>query len=130
MITPTPNDMPQDIHASLEEISRLLGEGCAVGKPIETAAGITVIPVSCVSIGFATGSAELGSKRAERSFGGGGGTGISVRPIAFLTVSRERGAELIPVLPSVGAQTADRIVSLIEEAPELIKRIKGALSSF
>lgn len=129
MIAPTPNDMPQDMHASIEEISRLLGEGCAIGRPIETAAEITVIPVSRVSIGFATGSAELGSKRADRSYGGGGGTGISVQPIAFLTVSRERGAELIPVLPSVGAQTVDRIASLIEGTPELLKRLKGALSS-
>lgn len=129
MNLPPPTEHLGDIQASRDEISRLLRENCAIGTPIETAAGITVIPVSRVSVGFASGSAELGRKRTDGSFGGGSGTGISIQPIAFLTVSQERGAELIPVMPSVGAQTADRIASLIETTPDLIKKIKGALSA-
>ncbi len=125
--TPGMNDV---INASLREIARLAGENSAIGTPIETTAGITVIPVCRVSVGFASGGIGTDGHRAEKkNFGGGGGTGISVTPIAFLTVSKERGAELIPVAPSAGAQSVDRIAALIENAPDLLRRLKGAFFS-
>ena len=124
-------DMNDVIRASLEEVARFAGENAAIGTPIETSAGITVIPVCRVSVGFATGGVDFdgGKKSDNRNFGGGGGTGVSVNPVAFLTVSRERGAELIPVSPSEGSVNVDRIASLIENAPDLVRRLKGAILS-
>ncbi len=119
------------IRMSLEEVARYAGENSAIGAPIETSAGITVIPVCRVSVGFATGGIDFdgGKKPDRRTYGSGGGTGVSVTPIAFLTVSKERGAELIPATPSAGAQSVDRIASLIENAPDLLRRLKNAIFS-
>lgn len=124
-------NMNDAVRASLEEVARYAGENAAIGAPIETTAGITVIPVSRVSIGFVTGSMDTDSaKKADRrTFGGGGGTGISVTPMAFLAVSKERGAELISLTPSEGARNVDRVASLIENAPDLIRRLKNAIFS-
>ena len=47
------------IRASLEEVARFAGENAAIGTPIETSAGITVIPVCRVSVGFATGGVDF-----------------------------------------------------------------------
>ena len=119
------------VRSSLEEIARFAGENAAIGTPIETSAGITVIPVCRVSVGSLTGGVDLDeSKKSEnRRFGGGGGTGVSVNPVAFLTVSRERGAELIPVSPSEASVNVDRIATLIENAPDLVRRLKNAIFS-
>ena len=119
------------VRSSLEEIARFAGENAAIGTPIETSAGITVIPVCRVRVGSLTGGVDLDeSKKSEnRRFGGGGGTGVSVNPVAFLTVSRERGAELIPVSPSEASVNVDRIATLIENAPDLVRRLKNAIFS-
>ena len=61
-----------------------------------------------------------------QNFGGGSGTGISITPIAFLTVANDSSVNLISI--DDGQATADRFFSLVERSPEIIERIKDILS--
>ncbi len=120
--------MSEMIRASLDGIRDFTSSEISVGNPIRTEAGVTVIPVSKVNVGFASGGLDYGAKKllSEKSFGGGGGTGISVTPMAFLTINKNADVSLIPV--STESNGIDKLVSLIEHSPELIEKIKGSLS--
>ena len=48
--------------------------------------GTLVLPISKVTFGFASGGADFPSKTTKDLFGGGGGAGVSIQPVAFLVV--------------------------------------------
>ncbi len=122
------NKMSDIIKASIEGIKSFTDMETVIGSAITTPSGVTVIPVSKVSMGIATGGIDYGKGRHEsdQNFGGGGGTGLSITPVAFLTVGRDAEVNLIQV--NGGNQDVDKILNLIERAPEIIEKIKGALS--
>jgi len=120
--------MSDIIRTSLEGIKSFTDLDTVIGGAINTPSGVTVIPISKVSMGFATGGIDYGSKRIGNSqnFGGGGGSGLSITPIAFLTVGRDAEVELINL--DSGGGDVERITSLIENAPDIARRIREALS--
>ena len=122
------NKMSDIIRASMDSIKSFTDMETAIGNAITTPSGVTVIPVSRVTMGIATGGIDYGDKKSSTSqnFGGGGGTGLSITPIAFLTVGREGEVSLIQIETPSGE--VDRVLSLIERSPEIIEKIKGALS--
>ncbi len=122
------NKMSDIIKASMDGIRAFADMDTVIGNAINTQSGVTVIPVSKVSMGIATGGVDYGTKRipGSQNFGGGGGTGLSITPVAFLTVGRDAEVNLIHV--NNGATDVDRIASLVEHAPEIIEKIKSALS--
>lgn len=121
------NKMSDIIKASLEGIRSFTDMDTVIGGAINTPSGVTVIPVSKISMGIATGGVDYGTKKhTDQNFGGGGGTGLSITPVAFLTVGRDAEVSLIHVNST--ATEVDRIASLIEHSPDIIERIKGALS--
>ena len=120
--------MGEIIKASLDGIKDFTDIENAIGTPIQTPSGVTVIPVSKVSVGFATGGLDYGTKKltSGKNFGGGGGTGLSITPIAFLTVGKNAEVNLIPIN---NAQTGvDHALSVIERSPEIIQKIKDTLT--
>ena len=123
--------MSDMIRTSLEGIRELAERETFIGEPILTASGVTVIPVSKITIGFATGGIDYSSKRfsTASNFGGGGGSGVSIIPLAFLTVNGEGQVDLIPIETAPEADALIRTIDLIEKTPDLIKRIKNALFS-
>ena len=120
--------MSDIIRTSLDGIKNFTDMESAIGTPIQTPSGVTVIPISKVSIGFATGGLDYGAKKftSAQNFGGGGGTGVSITPIAFLTVGKNSDVNLIQLSDS--QSTLDRALSVIERSPELIEKIKDALT--
>ena len=120
--------MSDIIKSSLDGIKSFTDMESAVGAPIQTPSGVTVIPVSKVSIGFATGGLDYGTKKfaSAQNFGGGGGTGVSITPIAFLTVGKNAEVNLIPI--SNSQSSVDRALSVIERSPEILEKIKAALT--
>ena len=122
------NKMSDIIKASIEGIKSFTDMETVIGNAITTPSGVTVIPVSKVAMGIATGGIDYGKGKHEvdQSFGGGGGTGLSITPVAFLTVGRDAEVSLIHI--NDGSGDVDKIVNLIERAPEIIEKIKGALS--
>ena len=89
--------MSEIIKASLDGIRNFSDTETVIGNSIVTKSGITVIPVSRITIGLATGGIDYGAKKfsTAQSFGGGGGTGISVTPIAFLLIGTDGGVKLL-----------------------------------
>ena len=120
--------MSDIIRASLDGIRDLTDMETAIGDAIITPSGVTVIPVSKVTMGIATGGIDYATKKltSPQNFGGGGGTGMSITPIAFLTVSPNAEVGLITI--NSPDNEIDKISSLIERSPEIIAKIKGILS--
>ena len=123
------------IKVSLEKIKDIVGAETIIGSPIETAAGTTIIPVSKVAVGFASGGLDYDADKQDKdkkpsllasaSFSGGGGTGISVSPIGFLVVGKD--GRVTVDNPNAG-DTVDKLVSVIERSPEIIARVKSAFT--
>lgn len=122
------NKMSDIIKASMDGIRSFTDMQTVIGNAINTPSGVTVIPVSKVSMGIATGGVDYGAKKVSpsQSFGGGGGTGLSITPIAFLTVSQNAEINLIHINGS--DSSIDRISDLIEHSPQIIEKIRTALS--
>lgn len=126
------------IKVSLERIKDIVGAETIIGSPIETAGGTTIIPVSKVAVGFASGGLDYDADKQDKdkkpsllasaSFSGGGGTGISVSPIGFLVVGKDGRVELLTVDNPNAGDTVDKLVSVIERSPEIIARVKSAFT--
>lgn len=98
---------------SVDKIRELVDANTVVGTPMVIADGVTIIPVSKVSYGFASGGSDLPSKSSSDLFGGGAGAGINITPVAFLTV-KDGEINLLPVVSK--PDTVDRLVSLVPDA--------------
>lgn len=113
---------------SLEKVKEIAGTETVIGDPIYTPTGTMILPVSKLSMGFASGGIDSTSKKQEKprsSFGGGGGTGVTVTPIAFLVVSAEGKIDLIPITAPQNIDTVDKIAALIERSPEILENLKN-----
>ena len=91
------NKLQDMIRTSLESLRALVDANTVVGTPINTPSGTTVIPISKVSVGYASGGSEFGKSANAKGFAGGGGTGLSVSPVCFLCVAADGSVELLPV---------------------------------
>ncbi|MDY3846049.1 MAG: spore germination protein GerW family protein [Eubacteriales bacterium] len=128
------NQFSDIIGTSLEKIKEFADAETVIGEPISTPNGTTVIPVSKVSMGFASGG--IGAKEKENKekgkeprIGGGGGTGVTVTPIAFLVISPSGKVDLLSVSTPANEGTIDKITSIIERSPDILERIKKVFSS-
>ena len=64
---------------ALEDLRTIVDANTIIGTPIETNSGTTIIPVSKVSMGVASGGVDYESKKTagNNNFGGGGGSSNS-----------------------------------------------------
>ena len=122
------NRMSEMIKTSLEGIREFADIDTVIGNVIHMPSGVSIIPVSKVNIGYASGGLDFGGKKLTpiQNFGGGGGTGISITPVAFLTVNTKGDVNLITL--SNEPSGLDRIASVIEHSPEIIEKIKKGLT--
>ena len=88
------------LQTTMNKIREMVDANTVVGQPIVTQDGVTLIPVSKLSFGFATGGSDFG-KAQPWCFGGGAGAGVNVMPIAFLIV-KDGSVRLLPVAPPPG----------------------------
>ena len=117
------------ITESLQQIRTFIDADTIVGKQIVTPGGTVIIPISKLSMGFASGGLDIPSKKnGTKNFGGGGGTGVSVSPIGFLIVSPEGRVTMLPLTPEKSGPV-EQVFDLLDQAPDLIKRIVGAFGS-
>lgn len=107
---------------TIEKIHELVDVNTIIGQPITTPDGITLIPVSKVSFGFASGGSDFQGKNANMAnpFGGGSGAGVKISPIAFLVI--KDGNTKVIGLEQPANGTVDK---LLDMAPEIIDKISA-----
>lgn len=109
---------------TMEKIRSVVDANTIIGQPIQTQDGVTLIPVSKLSFGFATGGGDYAGKNqkpeGKNSFSGGSGAGVKLEPVAFLVV-KDGYVRLLSVTPPP-ASTVDRV---IDSAPELFDKVTG-----
>ncbi len=113
------NQVNNLLGVTMDKIKQMVDVNTVIGNPVTTPDGTTVIPVSRVSYGFASGGSDLPSKVQPSSglFAGGSGAGITISPIAFLTIheGNVRVLQIEPYLSSV-----DRA---LEKVPDVVDKI-------
>ena len=106
---------------TMQKLREIADVNTIVGKPIQ-AGNVTIIPISRLTVGFASGGSDFVSKNqkpeADNSFGGGSGAGMNLSPVAFLIVKGDT-VKLMPVAPPA-ATTVDRVVEMVPEVGDKV----------
>ncbi len=100
------------LRTTIEKVRDLVDVSTIIGDPINLPDGLTIIPVSKVTYGFASGGSDFPSKNNVELFGGAGGAGITINPVAFLVV--KDGDVTIKHIVA-GDNAVERAVSLVPE---------------
>lgn len=109
------------METTISKINEMVDSNAIVGEPITTADGVTLIPISRISFGFGSGGTDYG--RNTDKFGGGGGAGIKVEPVAFVVV-KDGAARLMPV----GIPAHSPLDRALEMVPGLLDRVEGFIN--
>ena len=116
------------ISTTMEKVREMIDTNTIIGQPIKTEDGITLIPVSKVSFGFAGGGTDFQTKHSAPGktdpFGGGTGAGVKVDPVAFLVI--KNGTVRIMNIAPPASTTADRILDML---PDALDRIEGMIKN-
>ena len=115
------------IENTLSKVKEMISVNDVVGSPITTPEGVTIIPISKVSVGFGGGGSDFVSKSAnkqENPFGGGVGGGVNVTPVAFIIIKGD-SVRMMPVAAPANT-TADRVVELV---PDVLDKISAFVDS-
>ena len=109
---------------TMQKIREMIDVNTVIGDSISTPDGVTLIPVSKVSFGFASGGSDFSGKKTEsdKNFGGGSGAGVKITPVAFVVV-KEGSVRIMSIDPPAGS-AVDR---LVDSLPDLIDKISAAL---
>ena len=105
---------------SVDKIHELVDANTVVGTPMTLPDGSTLIPVSKVSYGFASGGSDLPSKTTSGLFGGGAGAGIHITPVAFLSL-KDGAVNVLPIVST--PDTLDRLVSMIPQVADKLEKL-------
>ena len=107
---------------SMEKIREMVDVNTIIGDPISAANGTTIIPVSKVSFGFASGGSDLPTQAAEK-FAGGAGAGVTVKPVAFIVIKADGDVQLM----ELGAKSSP-VEGIVDAIPGVIEKIKGMVA--
>ena len=112
------NNIKGIMDVTMDKLRAMVDADIITGSPI-VVGEVTLIPVSRVSFGLATGGSDFPTKHTDKQlFGGGGGAGVTVVPIAFIAISGGN----VKMLPVYNELTS--VEKAISMAPELIDKVK------
>lgn len=114
--------LPNMLDSTIQKIREMVDVNSVVGQPIQVVDGVTIIPVSKVSVGFGGGGSDFSNQNGKEPFGGGVGGGVKVTPICFLVV-KDGNVRLMSV-PEPANSTADRIVEML---PDTLDKLSAYL---
>ena len=103
---------------TLEKIIAMVDADTVIGDPISQG-DITLLPVSKVSFGLASGGSDFAGKGNTPLFGGGGGAGVSITPIAFIVI-KGNDVKMLQIYKDESA--ANKAIGML---PELFEKISG-----
>ena len=120
--------LPNMLESTIQKIKEMVDVNSVIGTPITTPDGVTIIPVSKVSVGFGGGGSDFTTKTSrpgeDNPFGGGAGGGVKVTPICFLIV-KDGAVRMMPVAEPANT-TTDRIVEMV---PDTLDKISAFIDS-
>ena len=118
-------NLPNMLQDTISKIREMVDVNNVIGDPITTPDGVTIIPVSKVSVGFGGGGSDyVKNVGTNEPFGGGVGGGVKVTPICFLIV-KDGNVRMMPVAAPANT-TADRIVEMV---PDTLDKISAFIDS-
>lgn len=116
------NGLERLIETAMQKIHELADCETVVGKPIN-ADGTTIIPISKVSVGFTSGGSDLPTKGSKDLFGGGTAGGVTLQPLAFITITN---GEVKLLQMSVNASKENALINMI---PDVIDKITNFINN-
>ncbi|HIT33295.1 MAG TPA: GerW family sporulation protein [Candidatus Faecousia intestinigallinarum] len=117
--------IPGMLENTIAKLREMVDVNSVIGDPITTPDGVTIIPVSKVSVGVGGGGTDFAVKNGDNNpFGGGVGGSVKVVPIAFLIV-KEGNVRMMPVA-APASTTADRVVDMV---PDVLDKISAFIDS-
>ena len=111
------------LESTIEKVKDLVNVSTIIGEPMKVDGGVTIIPVSKVTYGFASGGSDFPSKSNQDIFGGGGGAGVTILPVAFLVIDAYGNVDVKHITAFDNA--AERIVGLV---PEMFDKVSNAVN--
>ncbi|MEE1327705.1 MAG: GerW family sporulation protein [Oscillospiraceae bacterium] len=115
--------LPNMLENTIAKIREMVDVNSVIGDPITTPDGVTIIPVSKVSVGFGGGGSDY-AKSTKDAFGGGAGGGVKVTPICFLIV--QNGSVRMMPVAAPASTTADRLVEMV---PDTLDKLANFIDS-
>ena len=114
------NPIGELMQSTMENVRSMMKMDTVVGDPIITPDGITLIPISRISVGFGGGGVEFSTDKVgqQRPYGGGNATGVKIEPIGFLVI-KDGVIRMINVTPPAN-NTVDRLIDLV---PQVMDRV-------
>ncbi|MEA4921319.1 MAG: GerW family sporulation protein [Clostridiaceae bacterium] len=112
---------------TISKIKELVDVNTVIGNPITTIDGTTLIPVSKVTFGFASGGMDGKDKADKPSVGAGSGAGVSIVPIAFIVVSGGN-VRMIYIDPPANS-SLDKVIDMVPGIIDKFKKEKHQDSS-
>ena len=120
-------NLPNMLDNTIAKIREMVDVNSVVGDPITTADGVTIIPISKVSVGLAGGGSDFVSRHVnhhENPFGGGAAGGVKITPVGFLVI-RQGTVRMLPIATPANT-TADR---LVEQVPDVLDKITAFIDT-
>lgn len=113
---------------TMERLKQMVDVNTVVGTPITTPDGVTVIPISRVSIGFASGGSDFSPKNLpankDNCFGGGSGAGVTITPVSFLIIHGDN-VRIVNANP-VPDGAVEKAINMV---PEIVDKVSDLVSS-
>ena len=110
---------------AIDKIKDMVDCQTIIGDPIDAGDGIKVIPISKVTYGFASGGSDFPTKTSKELFGGGGGAGVTIQPVAFLVINN--GEVSVKYICEGSESSAERIIGMV---PDVVNKVGDIINKF
>ena len=119
------NKVDSMAQSTIERIKSMIDVNTIIGESITSENGITIIPISKVTYGFASGGSDFVSKKDNTKdlFGGGSGAGVTINPVAFLVINND-DVKLLQI--ESFSSYLDRIIAMV---PDIADRISNLIKN-
>jgi sporulation protein YtfJ len=111
---------------TMDKLREMVDANTVIGDPIHTPEGVTVIPVSKISMGLISGGSDLFHKNqtADRAnaYGGASSAGVNIMPLGFLIINGD-SARMLPVDQSASSPLG----KIMDLAPEVMGKVSNIL---
>ena len=122
------NPLNELMKTTMDHLKGVTDANTIIGTPIH-ADGVTLIPVSKLSVGVGGGGSEFSTKNqsaGNSNFGGGSAASAKLEPVAFLVI-QNGSVKLLPVnaTPSGLIKVVDTVPEVVDKVTDFIDKQQG-----